>query len=85
MDKQKIGMINYSTFLETLNKSLFIENAKVSDDNFEWVYETIDKIREWFSREGLSVEDAFRTADKDFDGGINKKDLKLFLTEVKYT
>jgi len=30
----------------------------------------------------LSPEDAFRAADKDFDGFINKNDLNQFLLEV---
>ena len=31
---------------------------------------------------GISPEDAFRTLDSDFDGFVNKNDLKTFLVEV---
>lgn len=44
--------------------------------------ETIEKIRDWYKGEGISLFDAFRTVDKDFDGFINKNDLKTFLLEV---
>lgn len=44
--------------------------------------ETINKIKEWYKSEGISLFDAFRTVDKDFDGFINKNDLKTFLLEV---
>lgn len=44
--------------------------------------ETIARIREWYRAEGISLFDAFRTMDKDFDGFINKADLKTFLVEV---
>jgi len=54
----------------------------VSEDNWQWQIETINKIREWYKAEGISLFDAFRTVDKDFDGFINKADLKTFLIEV---
>lgn len=82
MDKQKIGMIDYKTFLLTMNKSIFQKQAEVSEDNWVWQVQTITKIREWFKEEGISLYDAFRLVDKDFDGFINKIDLKNFLREV---
>lgn len=32
--------------------------------------------------EKLTIEDAFRVMDKDFDGFIGKKDIEAFLLEV---
>lgn len=54
----------------------------MSEDNWKWQMETIERIREWYKGEGISLFDAFRTVDKDFDGFINKNDLKTFLLEV---
>ena len=56
--------------------------ADHEEDNFDWEIEILFKIRNWVKRENLSVEDAFRTMDRDFDGEISKKDIKLFITEI---
>lgn len=39
-------------------------------------------MREWFRTEKLTLEDAFRVFDKDFDSVISKNDLQSFLSEV---
>lgn len=39
-------------------------------------------MRDWFKTEKLTLEDAFRVFDKDFDSVISKKDLSCFLEEV---
>lgn len=39
----------------------------------------LKQIKKWQKTEELKVEDAFRVMDADFDGMINKKDLKNFL------
>lgn len=33
------------------------------------------KIKKWYKEQGLTIEDAFRVFDKDFDGFINKSDI----------
>lgn len=55
---------------------------EVTEDNWSWQIFTINKIREWYKSEGIALYDAFRLVDKDFDGFINKNDLKNFLSEV---
>jgi len=40
------------------------------------------RIRNWWKREGISVEDAFRIVDRDFDGEISKEDIRMFLFDV---
>ncbi len=39
-------------------------------------------MKEWQKAEHLTVDDAFRVMDYDFDGYINKKDLESFVVEV---
>ena len=39
------------------------------------------RIREWFAREKLTVEDAFKTLDKNYNGEIRENDLYEFLKE----
>lgn len=41
----------------------------------------IIKIREWFGREKLTVEDAFKALDKHYRGEIRENDLHEFLIE----
>jgi len=41
----------------------------------------IIRIREWFGREKLTVEDAFKTLDKHYRGEIKESDLHEFLIE----
>ena len=74
MDIQKLGMIDYKNFLTTLNKTVYNKYSKSMNqgDNWSWEDEALERIRQWFRKQGLSVEDAFRAADKDFDGFINK-------------
>jgi Ca2+-binding EF-hand superfamily protein len=46
--------------------------ADINEDDFNWELEILFKIRNWRKRENLTIEDAFRTFDKDFDGEISK-------------
>jgi hypothetical protein len=45
-------------------------------DNFNWEEEVIDKLKSWVVKEKITVEEAFKCFDKDFDGFVNKNDLK---------
>lgn len=43
MDIQKIGMIDYETFLVTMNKSIFLKNIHLkTEDNWEWENKAIE-------------------------------------------
>lgn len=55
---------------------------ELQEDDFDWELEILFKIRNWCKRENLTVEDAFRTFDKDFDGEISKGDIKLFIIDI---
>lgn len=80
MDKNQTGLISYEQFLEVLR----LENIEKSqiEDNFDWEQETINRIRQWVIQQRLTVQEAFKCFDKDFDGFISKQDLKESLTEI---
>ena len=42
----------------------------------------IEKIKKWIADQKLTVAEAFKCFDKDFDGFISKKDLRECLTDI---
>jgi len=42
----------------------------------------VQKIKEWIRRKDLTVEDAFKCFDADFDGYVSKADLKHALVSL---
>lgn len=52
------------------------------EDNFDWEQETIERIKRWVAEQRLTVNEAFKCFDKDFDGFISKPDLKASLVEI---
>lgn len=45
MDTHKIGMIDYQTFLTVMNKSIYMNNQQVEEDNWQWEFQAISRIR----------------------------------------
>jgi Ca2+-binding EF-hand superfamily protein len=86
MDRNQIGMVDYPNFLEVIQMSSANKGAaKKGDgqkDNFNWEEEVIEKIKHWVVNERITVDEAFKCFDKDFDGFINKEDLKWGLTNI---
>ena len=82
IDKQKIGIIDMKTFLRYISKSIVQKMQPVTEDDWDWELEILFKIRNWCHRENLTVEDAFRTFDKDYDGEISKGDIKTFMLDI---
>ena len=80
IDKQKVGLINFDTFAELLKYSSFKNPA--TQDSWDWENAAVDRIRNWILKEGVSVEDAFRAFDKDFDGVVSVEDLKKGLIGI---
>jgi Ca2+-binding EF-hand superfamily protein len=51
-------------------------------DSFDWEQGIVQKIKEWIKKAQLTVEDAFKCFDKDFDGFVSKVDLKHALVSL---
>lgn len=74
-------MVDYNHFINLMKKPVTEPEIKLTPDNFDWQLDMIMNIREWFAKEKLTVEDAFRTLDKNYQGEIREKDLHDFLIE----
>ena len=53
-----------------------------ASDTFKWEEDVIEKLREHIISNRLTVEEAFKTFDKDFDGKISKEDLRWTIINV---
>lgn len=83
MDRQKIGIVDYKNFLKVM-KDNEMESTN-HEDSWTWEKSTLNSIKQWINSQGLTVEDAFRVFDKDFDGVVNFKDLRSTLvTNLKF-
>jgi len=68
MDTNSIGMVDYDSFLEVLHITT-VSKPKVNvPDNFNWEESIIQKLKDYISENRITVEEAFKTFDKDFDG-----------------
>jgi len=80
MDKNNTGLISYEQFLEVLRQEN-LEPKKV-EDSFDWEQDVIERIKLWIKDQRLTVPEAFKCFDKDFDGLISKQDLRESLTDI---
>ncbi|KAL4493987.1 hypothetical protein ABPG72_022004 [Tetrahymena utriculariae] len=80
LDYLRIGMFDYSRWHQVLSR-IILQKEPLISDNFDYQYQLIKQIQEWFAVQNMSSLDAFRIADKDFDGYVNRDDLKKFLLE----
>lgn len=85
IDRENIGIINYEDFVKVLKRSIVDKPSEVSEDNFDWQNQIINRIKDYTIEKKLSPEDTFRIIDCDFDGFISKNDLTQFLKEVLVT
>lgn len=83
MDKNKIGLVDYPNFLEVIELSS-ANRLKKGDfsDNFDWENGIIEKIKKWILSEKITVEEAFKCFDKDFDGHVRKEDLRWGIINI---
>jgi Ca2+-binding EF-hand superfamily protein len=83
MDKQGMGLVDYPNFLEVLLISTASKASKANvEDNFNWEADVLEQLRNWIAREKITAEEAFKCMDADFDGIINKVDLKQSLITI---
>lgn len=75
-------MVDYQAFIEVLKMTHVSIKATRIIDNFNWEYEMVQKIKEWINNEEITVEEAFKAFDRDFDGFIDLEDLKWILTNI---
>ncbi|EGR32180.1 hypothetical protein IMG5_093040 [Ichthyophthirius multifiliis] len=79
LDKNKDGFVDLDDWMNVI-----VSNCKTMqrEDDWQWTNDVLNKIKQWYKNEGLSIQDAFRVFDQDFDGYINKKDIENFLLQV---
>lgn len=82
MDVNKIGMVDYKNFLDILTLTPVTIRPKRIEDNFDWEYGIVQKIKNWIIDEGITIEEAFKAFDRDFDGFIDKADLKWIVQNI---
>ena len=83
MDKKKIGLVDYETFLSVI-QAQSVQNIARNNftDGFDWENSIIEKIKAWVIKERITIEEAFKCFDRDFDGFILKDDLKWGLQSI---
>lgn len=83
MDKNEIGLVDYPNFLEVINLSSAYKLPSGSmNDNFDWENNIIELIKKWIQTQRITIEEGFKCFDKDFDGFINKSDLRSGLVDI---
>ena len=80
MDKHKIGLVDYPNFLRVV-KDTQLESTE-STDSWNWESGVLNSVKTWIAKEDLTVEDAFRAFDRNFDGVLSLNDLQKALVEV---
>ena len=83
MDKKKIGLVDYDIFLSVI-QAQSVQNIARNNftDSFDWENSIIEKIKNWILKERITIEEAFKCFDRDFDGFILKDDLKWGLQSI---
>ncbi|MFS8160614.1 MAG: hypothetical protein ACMG6E_10515, partial [Candidatus Roizmanbacteria bacterium] len=61
--------MDYPSFLEIIQLSSASRPAKEGyQDNFDWENQVIEQIKQWINVTRITVEEAFKSFDRDFDG-----------------
>ena len=69
--------------MEVINLSSASKLSKAHlNDNFDWENGVIEQIKQWVAKERITIEEAFKCFDKDFDGYVSKDDLRWALANV---
>lgn len=85
MDKIRIGLVSYDQFREVINlnevglRIMLKNDRKKIPDSFDWEQNLIKKLLDWIVDHRLSLSEAFKLIDSDFDGTLSPQDLNGFL------
>ena len=83
MDKNKIGLVDYANFLSVIQAGSADQIVKNDfNDSFDWENSVIEKVKQWIQREKITVEEAFKCFDRDFDGVVKKDDLRWSIINI---
>ena len=83
MDKNQIGLVDYPNFLNVIQATSAANLMKTGlVDSFDWENDVIDQIKKWVIREKITIEEAFKCFDRDFDGFVKKDDLKWGIINI---
>jgi Ca2+-binding EF-hand superfamily protein len=82
MDINNIGMVDYQQFLEVMKRTAVSVKPVRVDDTFAWEEDIVQKMKDWIVKENITIEEAFKAFDRDFDGYIGLQDLKWVLTNI---
>ena len=82
IDKSKIKMIDYKTFLSCMNGG---SSGPMESEKFDWVEDCFQKIKGWYKSSSLTIPKSFKLVDSDGDSYISEADLQAFLLDkIKY-
>lgn len=87
MDRLKIGMFTYQEFKKVINADevglrLLDMERHGAEDSFDWEQSMIRRILDWILNQRLSLGEAFKLLDTDFDGVLTIRDLAAFLRDT---
>lgn len=86
MDRLRIGLVSYEQFKKVINSVddiglRMLNNEVVTEDSFDWEQGIIKSVLDWILDKRLSLSEAFKLIDFNFDGVISIQDLQSFLRE----
>jgi hypothetical protein len=86
MDRLKIGMFGYNEFKKVINADevdlRLIDLERAVEDSFDWEQGMIRRILDWILNQRLSLAEAFKLMDANFDGVMTLSDLTSFLRDT---
>jgi Ca2+-binding EF-hand superfamily protein len=84
LDKSAIGLFSYEQYKKLMNTTdgvglrLYDKDVPV-EDSFDWEQSLVRDILDWILDKRLSLAEAFKLMDIDFDGVLSPADLNTFL------
>jgi Ca2+-binding EF-hand superfamily protein len=84
IDKSAIGLFSYEQYKKLMNTTdgvglrLYDKDVPV-EDSFDWEQSLVRDILDWILDKRLSLGEAFKLMDIDFDGVLSPADLNTFL------